>query len=70
MNTFRIPVSLSRGRRLPTLLLAIFLTISLAAEVISSAARTQTVQTILFVDLGAAASPAGIQLLGANAEDH
>src|SRR5689334_7658075 len=70
MNTSKIPYPLSHGRRLPNLLIAIFLTISLGAGIMSSVARTQTVQTILFLDLGAAASPAALQLLGANAEDH
>lgn len=70
MNTFRTPHSLSVGRRLPTFVIAIFLAISLGAGALFSSARTQTVQTILFLDLAAAGSPAGLQLLGANAEDH
>lgn len=62
--------SLVRGSRLPMLLISTLLTISLGAGVRSLSARMQSIQTVLTFDLGAASSPAAIQLLGASANDH
>lgn len=58
------------GRRLHIALISILLSLSLIAGLPAATVRSQTVETILVVDLAAIPSPANIQVLGAASDDH